>query len=197
VISEVRYYVALALTVVLPPVLLYWLVIHPFVPFWRRVGPLVTYTAVLVVVSTGMVLLFLWRKTLLAVEFGSQPLLIAIGLMGLIGSARLRFLLGRHFGFRELAGLPEVSSHRHPGRLVTEGIYGRIRHPRYVELCCAFFSWALMANYLASYLVVACWIPGVYLIVRLEERELRRRFGSTYEAYCRRVPRFIPKRGSG
>jgi protein-S-isoprenylcysteine O-methyltransferase Ste14 len=31
--------------------------------------------------------------------------------------------------------------------------------------------------------------------VLLEERELRDRFGAEYEEYCRRVPRYIPKRG--
>jgi protein-S-isoprenylcysteine O-methyltransferase Ste14 len=28
--------------------------------------------------------------------------------------------------------------------------------------------------------------------IAMEERELRRRFGASYEEYCRRVPRFIP-----
>jgi len=27
----------------------------------------------------------------------------------------------------------------------------------------------------------------------LEERELRERFGAKYDAYCRRVPRFLPR----
>jgi len=27
----------------------------------------------------------------------------------------------------------------------------------------------------------------------LEERELRERFGAEYDAYCRRVPRFLPR----
>jgi hypothetical protein len=31
-----RYYLALLLTVCLPPLLLYWLMLHPFVRFWRR-----------------------------------------------------------------------------------------------------------------------------------------------------------------
>jgi protein-S-isoprenylcysteine O-methyltransferase Ste14 len=30
-------------------------------------------------------------------------------------------------------------------------------------------------------------------VVRLEERELRERFGTAYEEYCRRVPRFVLK----
>jgi protein-S-isoprenylcysteine O-methyltransferase Ste14 len=52
---------------------------------------------------------------------------------------------------------------------------------------------ALIANYLALYLVVALWLPGLYFIVLLEEKELRDRFGPAYDEYCRRVPRFIPR----
>ena len=52
---------------------------------------------------------------------------------------------------------------------------------------------ALIANYLALYLIVALWLPGIYVIVLLEEKELRDRFGRAYDDYCRRVPRSIPR----
>jgi protein-S-isoprenylcysteine O-methyltransferase Ste14 len=36
----------------------------------------------------------------------------------------------------------------------------------------------------------------LYLIVTpLEERELRQQYGSEYEAYARKVPRFLPRFG--
>jgi protein-S-isoprenylcysteine O-methyltransferase Ste14 len=34
-------------------------------------------------------------------------------------------------------------------------------------------------------------------VVFVEEPGLRRRFGPSYEAYCRRVPRWLPRLGSG
>jgi protein-S-isoprenylcysteine O-methyltransferase Ste14 len=34
----------------------------------------------------------------------------------------------------------------------------------------------------------------LWATVRLEERELRDRFGAEWEAYARRVPRFLPRR---
>ena len=55
------------------------------------------------------------------------------------------------------------------------------------------FGSALIANYLALYLIVALWLPGIYVIVLIEEKELRDRFGAAYDDYCRRVPRFIPR----
>jgi protein-S-isoprenylcysteine O-methyltransferase Ste14 len=82
---------------------------------------------------------------------------------------------------------------RFPQRLLTEGIYSRIRHPRYVEVLLVIASLALIANNLASYVNWIIGIPSVLLIVRIEERELRDRFGAEYEAYCARVPRFVPR----
>jgi protein-S-isoprenylcysteine O-methyltransferase Ste14 len=62
-----------------------------------------------------------------------------------------------------------------------------------MQLLIAFVGYALVANNLAVYLIVALWIPGIFVIVHLEERELRAHFGDIYDAYCRRVPRFLPK----
>jgi protein-S-isoprenylcysteine O-methyltransferase Ste14 len=37
-------------------------------------------------------------------------------------------------------------------------------------------------------------VPALFLVVILEERELRQRFGDAHVEYCRRVPRFVPRR---
>jgi protein-S-isoprenylcysteine O-methyltransferase Ste14 len=42
--------------------------------------------------------------------------------------------------------------------------------------------------------VALVWWLLALAVVRLEERELRARFGETYMAYARRVPRFLPFR---
>ena len=47
---------------------------------------------------------------------------------------------------------------------------------------------------LALCVTFALSLPTLYLLVLLEERDLRERFGSEYEACCRRVPRFVPRR---
>jgi protein-S-isoprenylcysteine O-methyltransferase Ste14 len=54
---------------------------------------------------------------------------------------------------------------------------------------------ALFANYLAVYVLALVLVPALYLVVVLEERELRERFGEDYVTYSQRVPRFIPWRG--
>ncbi len=189
-----RYYLALLYTVMFPPTLLTWLVVHPFVKFWRRIGLLWTYLMVTAVVFPGVVGLFLMRRTLLAVEFGTSWPLLALGVLCLAVAVRLRVSLHRHFSNTQLMGLPELAPDRYPQQLVTEGLHARVRHPRYLQYLLVLAGLALIANYAALYLTLAVLVPGIWLIVILEEKELRARFGPAYDDYCRRVPRFIPRR---
>ena len=189
-----RYYLALLYTVMFPPTLLTWLVVHPFVKFWRRIGLLWTYLMVTAVVFPGVVGLFLMRRTLLAVEFGPSWPLLALGVLCLAVAVRLRVSLHRHFSNTQLMGLPELAPDRYPQQLVTEGLHARVRHPRYLQYLLVLAGLALIANYAALYLTLAVLVPGIWLIVILEEKELRARFGPAYDDYCRQVPRFIPRR---
>jgi protein-S-isoprenylcysteine O-methyltransferase Ste14 len=191
--DTVRYLLAAFLVISLPPLFLYWLLIHPFVNFWRGKGIGATYSVVLTIIAAAMIGLFSIRHYLLASDFGTNYLLIVLGVLILILSGSMRFAIQKQFSLKTLLGLPEIAPERFPRELITDGIYARMRHPRYVQLLIAFVGYALIANNLAVYLIVALWIPGIYVITILEEQELRAHFGDTYVAYCRRVPRFLPK----
>ena len=193
--NTVRYFLALFLVIALPPLFLYWLLIHPFVSFWRGKGIGPTYTMVLSMIIAGMIGLFSLRHFLLEIDYGTNYLLVALGLLFLILAGSLRFAIQRHLGIKTLLGFPEIAPERFSRKLITEGIYARMRHPRYVQLLIALIGYALIANYLAAYLAVALWVPGIYIIALLEEKELRAHFGDIYDKYCRRVPRFLPKLG--
>lgn len=191
--DAVRYWLALLMVVSLPPALLLWLVVHPLVGFWRRVGPAGTYTVVLALFGLAIYGMVRIREPLMAVEFGTQWPLVALGALLVGFSSWLRLRIHGHFPIRVLAGLPELAPERHPQALVTDGPFAVVRHPRYMQFLAALAGWALVANYLALYGVFALWIPGVWLIAALEERELRERFGTAYEDYARHVPRFLPR----
>lgn len=191
--NAVRYYVALTLVILLPPVLFYWLLIHPFVRFWRRLGPRWTYGLIGSIMALSMGSLFKIRQSLLAVEFGTNYYLTILGLLLLATSTWLGLQILRQMSVLTMLGLPELAPDKRRQQLITTGIYATIRHPRYVQICLGFLGCALIANYLALYLIVALWLPGIYVIVFLEDRELRDRFGPAYDDYCRRVPRFVPK----
>jgi len=81
-----------------------------------------------------------------------------------------------------------------PRELVSTGLFGVVRNPIMAgELL---VIWA-EAFWLASLGVVLyallITVVGHWMVVRVEEPELRQRFGPTYEEYCRRVPRWIPR----
>ena len=105
----------------------------------------------------------------------------------------LAFYYYKYLDLGILIGLPEITKDNYPGTLLTEGIYSRIRHPRYVGAFFFVLGLALLANSPIPYIVIFLLIPLIYIIVLLEERELKKRFGAEYEKYCRDVPRFIPK----
>lgn len=191
--NSVRYYVALVVLLSVPPGLLLWFIIHPFASFWRRLGPVWTYSILVLPMVAMMVGLFLVRKPLLTIDFGTRYELIAVGVLVMVGAFTIGIKRKKHLTFGILAGLPELSQQRYPGKLLTEGLYAKIRHPRYVEAFLGILGYALIANYLAPYFLVLLSIPIIFLIVALEERELRDRFGEEYEEYCRNVPRFLPK----
>ena len=196
--NAIRYSLALLLVISLPAMLLFWLLIHPFVHTWRRLGPTWTYSIVgtlLVLLTVG---LFLLRTPLLAVDFGTRYPLLAVGIGCLAITAGLgRSLYNTHMTPRVLVGLPELAPERYPQGLITTGLYARLRHPRYVQVALALLGYALIANYLAAYLAFAAWLVAMYPLVVLEERELRQRFGEAYDAYCRQAPRFIPRLRAG
>lgn len=191
--NTIRYLSALLIVITLPFAFAFWLLIHPLAPFWRRRGPALTYTVVCLAGVTLAAIVYLNRAALLAVEYGTCHPLALLGLLLIAGAVLIGRQRRRLLTWRILAGVPEVSPATGPGRLLKEGIYARIRHPRYVEFLLGLAGYALIANYLASYVAIAISVPVIYLIVLLEERELRARFGAEYADYCRDVPRFVPR----
>jgi protein-S-isoprenylcysteine O-methyltransferase Ste14 len=191
--DSARYVLAILVIASFPPSLLLWLAIHPFASFWRQVGAVWTYAILGLPVLGYMVGVWLLRKTLIVRDLGTN--VFTMILAGIVFG--MAFLLKRsvvkELRFARLAGIPELSKEKYPGKLLTEGIYSRVRNPRYIEALLWVMAYALFSNYLGAYIVVVLSLPLIYLVVRLEERELRERFGTAYEEYCRRVPRFVPK----
>jgi protein-S-isoprenylcysteine O-methyltransferase Ste14 len=190
-----RYAMAVLLAVSLPPAILYWFIVHPFIAFWRRVGVKPTFWFLGVFYVASIAALFPLRRALLGRDLGTSVpgILLAIPLLVVSGIvARKR---RRQLSFKSLSGMPELAPDRHGIGLLTEGIYSRVRHPRYVEFTLGIVGWALFANYLGFYVMTAASLLALYLIVLIEERELRERFGAAYDEYSHRVPRFVPRIG--
>ena len=191
--DSVRYYLALALIMAMPGTLLFWLSIHPYISYWRKVGSRLTYTLHVALMVIVAVAVFFVRKPLLSAQFGFDSVLttvsVPIFLLGLVMGMQRR----KQMGTKVMVGCPELSPTRNDNRLLTEGIYSRMRNPRYVGLLLFLLAYALFSNYLAVYATFLVSLAGFRVIVWLEEKELSERFGEKYRTYCERVPRFIPR----
>lgn len=84
-----------------------------------------------------------------------------------------------------------------PKTLVVAGLYRWVRNPMYVGVLAAILGQTLLLRSL-SLLEYAGWVfLGFFLFVVLyEEPSLARRFGESYAAYRRAVPRFVPRLGA-
>lgn len=81
-----------------------------------------------------------------------------------------------------------------PKELVVKGLYRYLRNPIYVGYFVLIFGEALLfeAGILLAYLFLL--FLNIHLTVLFhEERSLKRRFGESYEQYCKAVPRWIPR----
>jgi len=193
-IDRVRYFFGVGSVIFLPAGLLFWLVIHPWVRWWRRWGPLRTYFVVFPAMTAVGALLFRFREPLLGTNLGTNWGLVAVAAVMYAGVTWLEFQYWRHLSFATLVGIPELSPRgQQQGRLMQEGIYGVVRHPRYLSAGVSVIANALFINYAGLYLVVLLLVPVGYLMIVLEERELIERFGEEYRTYQRGVPRLIPR----
>jgi steroid 5-alpha reductase family enzyme len=163
--------------------------------FWRGLGPGLSYAIILCACIAVGVVTYRLRGSLLTIDYGTVPALwpLAMFLYGLAIYIEIR--VRKHLKRKILLGVPEFWSDTKPGRLLTEGPYARVRHPRYVAVMLAFVAWSLFANYQAVYALLVLSVPVIYLVAVLEERELIERFGEEYARYRERVPRFVPRLG--
>lgn len=80
-----------------------------------------------------------------------------------------------------------------PSRLVTSGPFGVVRNPIMAAELGFIWGEALYFGSLGILAYAAVVTLAAHLLVtRVEEPELRERFGEQFEGYCRRVPRWLP-----
>lgn len=194
VLTRARYWIAVPLAISLPGAIAYWFVIHPFAGFWQRRGVRTTFGVVMTALALSILFLFLQRDRLLGQDLGFHPAFFALGVVFYACGVGLQARVGRQLSRRTLIGVPEVSGEG--GELITTGLYSRTRNPRYLVIFLVAVGVALSTNYAGVWLQAAILCPAIYLVVLLEERELRVRFGEPYLDYCRRVPRFVPRLGA-
>ena len=161
-------------------------------PLWSVIGTLVSAP-----LFVGTVIVYV-PYTLTAWRF--QPAFFGWEPLRWIGAALVLAAVPVLFDFlvrfvREGHGTPVPVAP--PGRLVVSGSFRFVRNPAYFAALAAIAGQGLLCEN-KSVLIYALGMGLVFhlLVVGYEEPALHRKFGADYEAYCRRVPRWLPRRPS-
>jgi len=193
-IDRIRYVLAVLCIITLPPGVLFWFLIHPWARWWRRLGPLGTYLIVVPVVVALGVLLFRIRGRFLGADLGMRWSLTTIGAVLYGVSTWIALQHWRHLSIATMIGIPELSpAEQRKGKLLKDGIYRVVRHPRYLSAGLAVIAVALFVDYVGVYLLILVLFPLGYPMLVFEERDLVDRFGEEYRQYQREVPRILPR----
>jgi protein-S-isoprenylcysteine O-methyltransferase Ste14 len=94
------------------------------------------------------------------------------------------FVLGRRF-----SGLVAIQPEH---RLVTNGLYGIIRHPSYLGLFVSVLGWGLAFRSGVGMAIAVLMLVVLLARIKAEERLLSENFGAEYDAYRARTWRLIP-----
>ncbi len=129
-----------------------------------------------------------WR--LEAPFFGVMPFRLAGGILAMLGVIGLVDSFAR-FAVEGLGTPAPVFPTRH---LIVTGLYRHVRNPMYVAVVSAILGQGLIFGNVAllAYGGIV-WLLAHLFVLVYEEPALRASFGAGYEAFCREVPRWIPR----
>jgi len=169
----------------------FWLLIHPRAEYWRSRS----YSPYRILLPAWIAMWLLlaaitahWRE----VTLYRHPWCWIPAVVLLVAGLVFYKLSGIDFSPALLGGLPEVLSHHNQHRLVTTGIRARVRHPVYLGHLCEMLAWSVGTA------LAVCWVLTAFAIVtgaamiKLEDKELERRFGEEYRRYQSTVPALLP-----
>ena len=130
--DPLRQFAAMMTVVVALPLFLSWLLIHPLASAWRKLGGFTYIFVLLFLIGTisGINKLYNVQKDLL--YFETNSITVGLSVPCIIFALVMASFYYKHLDLGILIGLPEITKDNYPGKLLTEGIYSKIRHPRYV-----------------------------------------------------------------
>ncbi len=180
---------AQVIAILYPPVLVFWFIIHLNIERWRKVGKRAYWAGLAWPAISGPLLY--WRQEIFSIRWPNPWWVMVLGIIALGLSFWIGSKAGKSISLRTLAGIPELEPQKNRQPLLQSGIYSRTRNPLYVAHWLAIFASAAMTGFAANWILLAGDSLVLPLMVRAEERELRRRYGAEYDEYTRRVRRFV------
>ena len=170
----------------------YWFFFHPAIRFWRQLGNRAYWLALPVWLGFSAVILA-ERHDILSHRIGRNALTWIVGFALFVVANWLDSQTRRTFGWKRLIGSAELNPEHTLRGVVRTGVYGRIRHPRYLLYMLMILSMAFLTGAQPIFLLAFLNILMYQVLAPLEERELLDQYGPQYEDYRRSVPRFLPR----
>ena len=105
------------------------------------------------------------------------------------------WLLSIFFGFAPIVvfkrrgGVAEGEAYVQTTRLVSDGLYGVVRHPQYTAGLLLILGFMMISQHWIAVASGVIAFPLFYYDIVREDRKLVRKFGQPYERYMERVPR--------
>ena len=170
----------------------FWLLIHPRAEYWRsrRKSPYKILLPVWIAMGVAAAVLTApWRRLLLYksdLTWLPAALLFCTGLI-------LYTLSHQRFTLAQLGGLPEILQGGNQQRLVTTGIRSQVRHPVYLGHLCEMLAWSAGTGLAACWVLTAFAIVTGAVMIKMEDKELEKRFGHQYRQYRSTVPALLPR----
>ncbi len=100
---------------------------------------------------------------------------------------------GANFTAKQLQGQPELRAQQEAQRLVTSGIYARVRHPFYLAHFCEMLGWTIGTGLVVCFALTTVTILTAAFMIRAEDAELEQRFGESFRTYRKSVPAIFPE----
>jgi hypothetical protein len=167
---------------------LFWLAIHPFADFWRRIRRSPYW--LLLPIWAAIIFLLAWATWPWRFErLYSSPWMWAPAGILMFSSIRTYTGIRSGFGTHKLSGEAELRPQEHAQELVTTGLHARMRHPIYVAHLLNLAGWSIGSGLVVSLVLLGISALGTFpLMVWVEENELEKRFGQSFREYKARVP---------
>jgi len=183
----------LILLIAIFPIPFFWFLIHPAISFWRRVGTRPYLIALPVWGGLGT-LLVSEQRWVFAGRIPRSAWMWAVGAGLFFLAIWLEIKRRRTFSPQLLLGIPELKPGHPAGALIRSGVYGYVRHPRYLECMMTLLAFAALTGSVGYFSLA---ILSVLLYQMVEARRLPTIFhGSTNVSTGRQTAKGLPLTGT-
>ncbi len=170
------------------PLPVFWLVLHRNIRHFRKHRRHALWMKAGMLVVAAVFALYNIKDISSAMETDMVLKLAGAVLFAL--TCYLTYKTTKLLGKETLVGISEVENRK---TLMSSGIYGSIRHPKYLTVFTFLLGVFLITGIISlAYLFVYSAIT-FHLVTIEEERELERRLGKKYKAYKKKTGRFLPR----